>query len=63
MNKAVKQSLTEWTIENEDNKTIGWIKKEKDGLGYMLEYKFCSEVIKDFYPTFKEAKTAAKEID
>lgn len=60
--KFSKQSLIDWAIENDEGKTIAWIRKEKDGMGYTLEYKSGSQVVKEFYQYIKEAKEAAKTL-
>jgi hypothetical protein len=59
--KIVKQTLVDWTAEAE-GKTVAWIRKEKDGLGYKLEYKAGSQTVSEFYFNFKEAKEAAKTL-
>ena len=59
--KVVKQSLIDWSVEVE-GKTVAWIRKEKDGLGYKLEYKAGSQTVSEFYFNFKEAKEAAKTL-
>ena len=60
--KISKQSLIDWAVENDEGKTIAWIRKEKDGLGYKLEYKAGSQTVSEFYFNFKEAKEAAKTL-
>ena len=59
--KVTKQSIVDWTVEVE-GKTVAWIRKEKDGLGYKLEYKAGSQTVSEFYIKFKEAKEAAKTL-
>lgn len=59
--KVIKQSLIDWTVEVE-GKTVAWIRKEKDGLGYKLEYKAGSQTVSEFYFNLKEAKEAAKTL-
>jgi hypothetical protein len=59
--KVTKQSLIDWAVDV-DGKTVAWIRKEKDGLGYKLEYKAGSQTVSEFYFNFKEAKEAAKTL-
>ena len=59
--KVTKQTLTDWAVEV-GSKTVAWIRKEKDGLGYKLEYKAGSQTVSEFYFNFKEAKEAAKTL-
>ena len=59
--KVVKQTLVDWAVEV-DGKTVAWIRKEKDGLGYKLEYKAGSQTVSEFHFNFKEAKEAAKTL-
>lgn len=59
--KVTKQSIVDWTVEM-DGKTVAWIRKEKDGLGYKLEYKAGGQTVSEFYFNFKEAKEAAKTL-
>ena len=59
--KVVKQTLVDWAVDV-DGKTVAWIGKEKDGLGYKLEYKEGSQTVSEFYFNFKEAKEAAKTL-
>lgn len=59
--KVVKQTLVDYAVEV-DGKTVAWIRKEKDGLGYKLEYKAGSQTVSEFYFNFKEAKEAAKTL-
>lgn len=59
--KVTKQTLIDWTVEVE-GQTVAWIRKEKDGLGYKLEYKAGSQTVSEFYFNFREAKVAAKTL-
>ena len=55
-----KQTTKDYTIED-GRKVLGWIKKDK--LGYNVEFKVLSSTRAEWYPTFIEAKRAAKELN
>lgn len=57
--KVKKQSLIDWSIEDDLYKTFAWIHKVK--LGYEVDFVSDPDRFKFFKPSFAEAKAFALE--